>query len=141
MNRGTLHLHLQLYFPPLDHLPSGEFTFVFIYPTQGWHAAFTEPNQRVVLYLPEPDDEDIPLELYTVTVVEVHQLRIMATGFTIVGDRPFNKTIIILSNLRRVQLIAKITEFDPTVGVKTLEGGQNYLIEWYQNEIDLMIGD
>ena len=63
-------------------------------------------------------------------VAEVCQLTNMATGFTIVGDRPFNKTIVILSNLRRAQLIAKITEFDPTVGVKTLEGGQDYLIEW-----------
>ena len=74
-------------------------------------------------------------------VAEVCQLTNMATGFTIVGDRPFNKTIVILSNLRRAQLIAKITEFDPTVGVKTLEGGQDYLIEWYQNEIDPMIVD
>ena len=141
MNRGTPHLHTQLFHTELDHAPTRQFMFISVNPTHGEMASSPEQGQRVILYLPEPNAYNTPLELIPVTQLETQLLTIIATGFTITSDQPFNQTIRIQSNLQREQLIPAITALDQAYGVQTLGGGQDHLITWYQNKINPVMVD
>ena len=134
MNRGTPHLH-QLFHTASNLAPTRQFMFIYVYPTHGEMILSPLLGQRVVLYLPQPDAYNTPLELIYVTQQDTQLLTRIATGFTITSDRPLNQTIRIQSNLQREQLILTITALDQTPGVPTLGGGQDHLITWYLNEI------
>ena len=107
--------------------------FIYVNPTPRTMILPPTLVQRVILYLPEPDDT--PFELLHVTHLDTQLLTIIATRFTMLTQQPFNQTIRIQSNLQRQQLTVAITALDQTPGVPTLEGGLDHLITWYLNEI------
>ena len=102
-----------------------------------------------VVYFPEAADKGAPgLELVTVTRameprdfaigntnITERELNRIGTGPIYVARRTFMESIITRANLSEQRIDAEITKLDQHDGVKTFQGGCDYLLAWYRNKV------